>query len=117
VIRATENPFTFIAWFFFLDGLAFPIGYLVFRRGYLPRPFAPLAKLGIQGALTAYMSFGGILLATRLDKVGEAAVLRETSVVFSALLGWLMLGESTGPRRIALITLIALGAVVVELGG
>jgi drug/metabolite transporter (DMT)-like permease len=117
VIRATENPFTFIAWFFFLDGLAFPIGYLVFRRGYLPRPFAPLAKLGIQGALTAYMSFGGILLATRLDKVGEAAVLRETSVVFSALLGWLMLGESTGPRRIALITLIAVGAVIVEMGG
>lgn len=117
VIRATENPFTFIAWFFFLDGLAFPIAYLVIRRGYLPRPFKPLAILGLQGAFTAYLSFGGILLATRLDKVGEAAVLRETSVVFSALLGWLMLGESTGPRRIALISLIAIGAVIVELGG
>ena len=80
-------------------------------------PFAPLAKLGIQGALAAYMSFGGILLATRLDKVGEAAVLRETSVVFSALIGWFMLGETTGPRRIALITLIAIGAVIVEMGG
>lgn len=117
VIRATENPFTFIAWFFFLDGLAFPAFYLVRNRGRFPRPFKRLAKLGLAGALTAYASFGGILLATRLDKVGEAAVLRETSVVFSALLGWLMLGESTGPRRIALISLIALGAVVVELGG
>ena len=117
VIRATENPFTFIAWFFLLDGLAFPIGYLLRNRGQVPRPFAPLAKLGLQGAIIAYFSFGGIMLATRLDKVGEAAVLRETSVVFSALIGWLMLGESTGPRRIALISLIAAGAVIVELGG
>lgn len=117
VIRATASPFTFIAWFFFLDGLAFPAFYLIRNRGRMPRPFGRLAKLGLAGAFTAYASFGGILLATRLDKVGEAAVLRETSVVFSALLGWVMLGESTGPRRIALISLIAAGAVIVELGG
>lgn len=117
VIRATANPFTFLAWFFFLDGILFPVLYLARNRGRLPRPFAPLGWLGVQGALTAYFSFGGILLATRLDKVGEAAVLRETSVVFSALIGWLMLGESTGPRRIALISLIAIGAVIVEMGG
>ena len=117
VIRATENPFTFIAWFFLLDGLAFPIVYLLRNRGKVPRPFAPLGKLGVQGAIIAYFSFGGIMMATRLDKVGEAAVLRETSVVFSAVIGWLMLGESTGPRRIALICLIAAGAVIVEMGG
>jgi drug/metabolite transporter (DMT)-like permease len=57
------------------------------------------------------------MLATRLDKVGEAAVLRETSVVFAALIGWLLLGERTGPRRVALMALIALGAVIVESGG
>mgnify|MGYP001818460353 CR=1 FL=1 len=117
VIRATENPFTFIAWFFLLDGLAFPVVYLVRKRGRLPRPFRPLAILGLQGAVIAYFSFGGIMMATRLDKVGEAAVLRETSVVFSALLGWFLLGERTGPRRVALIILIAAGAVLVELGG
>jgi len=57
------------------------------------------------------------MLATRLDKVGEAAVLRETSTVFAALIGWLMLGEKVGPRRLALMTLIAGGAVIVEFGG
>ena len=57
------------------------------------------------------------MLATRLDKVGEAAVLRETSVVFAAFLGWVMLGEKVGPRRLALIALIAAGAVIVEWGG
>ena len=117
VIRAFENPFAFLAWFFFLDGLAFPTIYLIRRRGRLPEPFRAHAILGLQGAATAFFSFGGILLATRLDKVGEAAVLRETSVVFAALLGWLMLGEKVGPRRVALLTLIAAGAVIVEMGG
>ena len=58
-----------------------------------------------------------IMLATRLDQVGQAAVLRETSVVFAALIGWVMLGEQVGPRRLGLIALIALGAVIVEFSG
>lgn len=117
VIRAVENPFTFLAWFFLIDGLAFPIGYLIWHRGALPTPLAPVLRLGFLGAIVAFFSFGGIMLATRLDKVGEAAVLRETSVVFAALLGWIMLGEKVGPRRLALIAMIALGAVIVEWGG
>ncbi|MBS8271793.1 multidrug transporter, partial [Halomonas litopenaei] len=68
-------------------------------------------------ALIAWVSFGGVLLATRLDKVGEAAVLRETSVVFAALIGWFIMGEKVGPRRLFLMTLVALGAVIVEMGG
>ena len=82
-----------------------------------PPPLVPLMRMGVMGAFIAFASFGSIMLATRLDKVGEAAVLRETSTVFAALIGWLMLGESTGPRRIALMALIAAGAVIVEMGG
>ena len=117
VIRATADPFTFVAWFFFLDGLAFPLDYLVLKRGRVPQPFAPLARLGFSGAIIAIFSFGGIMLATRLDKVGEAAVLRETSVVFAALIAFLFWGERVGPRRLMLMGLIALGAVLVEWGG
>ena len=62
------------------------------------------------------MSFGAILMATRIDKVGQAAVLRETSVVFAALIGWAFLGERVGALRAGLVILIALGAVVVEFG-
>lgn len=116
VIRSVPNPFTFLAWFFFLDGLAFPAGWLALNRR-LPTFSLPLVKLGVIGALTAYFSFGGIMLATRLDNVGEAAVLRETSVLFSALIGWLVLKEGVGPRRLALMALIAAGAVIVEAGG
>jgi drug/metabolite transporter (DMT)-like permease len=69
------------------------------------------------GGLVAFFSFGSIMVATRLDNVGEAAVLRETSTVFAAIIGWVFLKETVGPRRIALMALIALGAVIVEFGG
>ncbi|NBR89394.1 MAG: multidrug transporter [Rhodobacteraceae bacterium] len=117
-VRASANPFTFIAWFFVLDGIVFPpISYLHWRSmPHRPDP-KPLMLRGLAGAFIAFFSFGSIMMATRLDKVGEAAILRETSTVFAALIGWLVLKETVGPRRIALMCLIALGAVIVEFGG
>ncbi|WP_282059608.1 EamA family transporter [Roseobacter litoralis] len=119
-IRATVNPFTFLAWFFLIDGFFMPIlaarrwlGMAVDARPELP----PLMVRGVTGGFIAFFSFGSIMLATRLDKVGEAAVLRETSTVFAAIIGWAFLKETVGPRRIALMALIALGAVIVEVGG
>ncbi len=117
-IRATANPFTFLAWFFVIDSALMPVvAWVRWRRMAAPPALGPLALRGVVGGLVAFFSFGAVMLATRLDKVGEAAVLRETSVVFAALLGWLMLGEGVGPRRLALIALIAAGAVLVEVGG
>ena len=114
-IRATADPFTFLAWFFFIDAFFMPI-WTWKRWSALPRDqIAGLMRRGVIGGLVAFASFGGIMLATRLGSVGQAAVLRETSTVFAALIGWLMLGESTGPRRVALMALIAGGAVIVQL--
>lgn len=117
-IRATADPFTFLAWFFMIDGWFIPI--LSARRWIRmetrPAP-GPLMLRGLIGAIIAFFSFGAIMLATRLDKVGEAAVLRETSTVFAAIIGWLVLRETVGPRRVGLMALIALGAVIVEFGG
>ncbi|MCC5986287.1 MAG: EamA family transporter [Pararhodobacter sp.] len=114
-IRATADPFTFLAWFFFIDGFFMPIW--TWRRwSALPRAqFVNLMRRGFIGGLVAFASFGGIMLATRLGSVGQAAVLRETSTVFAALIGWLMLGERSGPRRLALMAMIAAGAIIVQL--
>ena len=117
-IRATANPFTFLAWFFMIDGFVFPVlAYSRWNRMDNPPDLGPLMQRGVLGGLIAVASFGSIMMATRLDKVGEAAILRETSTVFAALIGWMVLKETVGPRRVALMTLIALGAVIVEFGG
>ncbi|MBL9059614.1 MAG: EamA family transporter [Mangrovicoccus sp.] len=117
-IRATADPFTFLAWFFVLDSLVMPVLALRRWRRLAARPdLRPLLLRGLAGALVAFGSFGTVMLATRIGKVGEAAVLRETSPVFAAVIGRAFLGEPVGRSRAALIGLIALGAVIVELGG
>jgi multidrug transporter EmrE-like cation transporter len=117
-IRATADPFTFLAWFFFIDGLVMPfIAAVRWRRMAAPPALGPLALRGLIGGIVAFASFGSIMMATRLDKVGEAAVLRETSTVFAAVIGVVFLKETVGPRRVALMALIAAGAVIVEMGG
>jgi len=114
VIRLTPDPFTFIAWFFFLEAFLFPP--LLWSRWRRAGDLARLFRRGIVGAVVAWISFGSIFLATRLDKVGEAVALRETSVIFAALIGWLLLRERIGPARTAMMGAIAAGAVLVEFG-
>lgn len=117
-IRQSPDPFTFLAWFFFVTAIDFPfVAWWRYRRFGAPGGVGSLMRRGAAGALIAWVSFGGVMLATLLDKVGEAAVLRETSTVFAALIGWFVLGETVGPRRLLLMSLIALGAVIVETGG
>ncbi|MEZ5778382.1 MAG: EamA family transporter [Paracoccaceae bacterium] len=116
-IRATADPFTFLAWFFMIDGVFMPVYTHSRWRHLSSSELVPLLQRGVVGALVAYFSFGAIMLATRLDKVGEAAVLRETSTVFAAGIAWVMLGDRVGPRRLTLMALIAAGAVIVKLTG
>lgn len=116
-IRATADPLTFLAWFFFIDGLIFPFISIRFYQLMAVKPaIAPLMLRGAIGGVIGMVSFGSIMLATRLDTVGQAAVLRETSTVFAALIGWLFLRETVGVVRGVLMAIIALGAVVVEFG-
>ena len=122
-IRLAPDPFTFLAWFFVGDGVVMPIiAVLRHRRlaavGRAPEwhGAGPLALRGLAGALAGLGSFGAVMLATRLDKVAEAAALRETSVVFAALIGWFFLGERVGRARAAIMIVIALGAVRIEFG-
>lgn len=118
-IRLAENPFTFLAWFFVLGGFGFPI--IALRRWRLTPPaqrpaVRDLALRGFFGAIIAYVSFGALMLATRLDKVGEAAAVRETSIVFGAAIGVLIFKERIDLLRIGLIFAIAAGAILIEVG-
>ena len=117
-VRASLNPFTFLIWFFVVTGIDFPfIAWWKYRRAENPPALVPLFQRGVIGAWVAVGSFGAVIMATYLDKVGEAAVLRETSTVFAAIIGWVFLKETVGPRRLALMSFIAVGAVIVEFAG
>lgn len=118
-IRAFADPFGFLAWFFLLTSLDFPLllAWRLHRGIGMPLPaLRPLILRGMAGGLIAFVSFGGVMLGTRIGKVGEVAALRETSTLFAAAIGWVVLGERIGPVRAVLMGGIAAGAILVQAG-
>ena len=85
-------------------------------RATVPGAIRPLVARGLAGSILAPLSFGCVMMATRLDSVGIAAALRETSVLFTAIIGVLFLKETVSPRRICLMALIVAGAILINLG-
>ncbi len=59
----------------------------------------------------ALVSYALVVTAFSLGPAGPVTALRETSVVFAALIGWLFLGEVLTARRLAACIIVALGAV------
>ena len=56
-------------------------------------------------------AYGLVLIAVRHAPVGYVAALRESSVVIGALLGWLLLKEPLGRRRLRSSIVVAAGLV------
>lgn len=116
-IRQAADPFTFIVWFFVMGGVGFPfISLARWRKLDEKPPLTDIALRGMFGGVIALMSFGSIMLATRLGSVGEAAALRETSIIFATAIGVLVFHEKIDATRLMLIVCIAAGAILVEFG-
>jgi len=57
-----------------------------------------------------------VLYALAIGSVVQVAALRETSVIFGALIGTFFLREPFGPRRLAAAIAVAVGAAVMHAG-
>jgi drug/metabolite transporter (DMT)-like permease len=93
--------------------LVMPLWYLARRQHAV---FAvPKAEAGkaAGGGLIALAAYGVIIWAMQANPMGAVSALRETSVVFAALLGALFLGERLTGLRIAACCIIAAGAACV----
>ncbi|MBL4892928.1 MAG: EamA family transporter [Rhizobiaceae bacterium] len=114
-IRLSGEPFTFLAWFFFLGGFGFPLVALHrMRKMAVTPPISKLAIRGVIGALFAFSSFGCLMLATWYGSVAEAAALRETSIIFATIIGVLIFKEKLDLTRLTIIGVIVTGAVLVK---
>jgi drug/metabolite transporter (DMT)-like permease len=113
--RLSGAPVSYTLWFFAANGaLIFAMG--VLKRGravpdYLRRHWAR-AALGGACSLGAY---GIALWAMTRAPVALVAVLRETSVIFGAVLGALVLGEKMTRRRLLATGAVLAGLIVLRL--
>lgn len=115
-VRVAGNPVSYLAWFFLVTSLPILLA-AVIRRG---RRWPGLARTelsrGIPAGLVGAASYGFALFALAIAPVAPMAAMRETSVVFGAVLAALVLKEPFGRRRTILAILLAAGLVLLQVG-
>lgn len=108
-VRAAGTVLGFQACLEIVNGCGM-VGIALVRR---PQAFAIyVLENRVACALAGLMSvigFVAYLLAAKVLPLGPTTALRETSVIFGALIGTLVLKEGFGPRRIAAATLVVVG--------
>jgi len=116
-VRASGNALQYVVALFVLDG--WPFALLVFMRkgGAVVWPYArarwPVAALAAAASLGSY---GIALWAMTQAPVATVAALRETSVLFAALLGAWFLKERFNVQRVAGTAAIVAGVMALRMG-
>jgi len=113
-VRVSEHPISYIAWLFFLDGI--PISaYAIYKRRGETKVFMRLQwKYCLLGGGAAMFAYGIVIYAMSQGAMAMVAALRETSVVMAALIGWLILGEASGGKRVLAAILVAIGVGIMN---
>lgn len=114
-VRLAATAAGYVAWMFLLQGFIF-IGLVVVVRQraallYVGRKW----RRGLAGGLFLIGSYGIVLWAMTQAPVAAVAALRETSVIFAALLGSIFLKEPFGRRRVIGTCAVALGVMALRL--
>ena len=109
-VRASGNALQYVALLFLLDGLPYFLIVMWQRRTARASAFAYIGrrwKIALLGSFASLGSYGIALWAMTRAPVASVAALRETSVLFAALIGVLLLGE-----RFRLQRALGTGAIV-----
>lgn len=114
--RAMSNPLTFVVWLFLIDWIGVTVVALWQRRGRVWHALSGQWKAGLIGGVSGSLSYGAAIYAYTLTDAAIVTALRETSVVFAAIFGAMMLQESFGTRRIVAAAVLAAGLVLMQVG-
>ena len=113
--RVSGEPVGYVGWLMLLGGLVFA-GVMAARRGlHVLRGSRREWALAGLGALASYGAYAISIWAMTKAPIALVAVLRETSILFAVLIGWLVFGERMRPAKALAAGMIVAGVVVTRL--
>ncbi|MDP3618431.1 MAG: DMT family transporter [Ramlibacter sp.] len=114
-VRESGNALQYVIALFALDGWPFALIVFMRRGGRVVWPYARARwPVGLMGAMASFGSYGIALWAMTRAPVATVAALRETSVLFAALLGAWFLKERFTARRAAATAIIVAGVMALR---
>ncbi len=109
--RVSGDAVAYIAWVFVADGLFLAGGMLAWKGlAVLPRQRKAWG-VGMIAAAASYGAYAVSVWAMTIAPIAVVAALRETSILFAVMIGWLVFGEKM-TRGKALAALVIVGGVM-----
>jgi drug/metabolite transporter (DMT)-like permease len=116
-VRSGSSQWSFIVWLFLLDWIGINAIALLTRGG---RQFIASARAalwpGMGAGACSLASFSMALYGFSIAPVAYMSAMRETAVVFAALMGWWFLREGFGLRRTFAAIILAGGLSLLQFG-
>jgi drug/metabolite transporter (DMT)-like permease len=116
-VRLSGTPVGYTVWMCLLWGVMAPPVYALLRdwRSLARGPRETLVAAG--GGIVSLIAYGIVIFAMSLGPMGSVSALRETSVVFAAVIGRFFLRERLTAHRIAACCIVAAGAICISHDG
>jgi drug/metabolite transporter (DMT)-like permease len=112
-VRRAHDPLAYAGLLFLLQGPVFPV-VAAFRRPGFSWLTGPVAARSLLAGALSLVAYGIVLWAQTRAPLAEVAAIRETSVVFAAVIGMKLFAEHFGTRRLAAAVLVAAGIVLIS---
>jgi drug/metabolite transporter (DMT)-like permease len=114
-VRLSASPVGYIGWLMLLQSLCVPAFALVRRRDVLAKQPPRILLTGLLAGALSVLAYGLVLWAQTRGALAPIAALRETSVIFGAIIGTLVFREPFGRTRIAATVLVAAGILLLNI--
>ena len=112
-VREAGRSGAYTAWVLVLYGILLTATFVAMRRKLTVDFRSADTWEALAGGLVAMVAYGLVVAAFSLGPAGPITALRETSVIFAVLIGWLFLGEPLTLRRIAACLIVAAGTILI----
>ncbi|WP_433424388.1 EamA family transporter [Microtetraspora malaysiensis] len=113
-VRESGTALGYTTWMFAVEGvLTFAVMTAVRGRAIVPA-LRDRWLVSAGGGTISMLAYGLVLWAQTRSALAEVAALRETGILWGALIGAVFFAERLGPRRVAAAGIVALGVILLS---
>jgi drug/metabolite transporter (DMT)-like permease len=113
-VRASGTSVGYIGWLMLLESLGVPLYALIRAREAVAKLPRRTLLCGLAAGALSVLAYGLVLWAQTRGALAPIAALRETSVIFGAIIGTLAFREPFGRARITATIVVAAGIVLLN---